>query len=108
MRFPKEIVVAFLFSGAGLWAEPVPERLSWNLTPQIKAGYRNAPWIRDPFFPDMTKFRVTGIISGELAFVNNKWVRAGDTMDGYLVKRVTREGVVLTKRAEVVRLKLHD
>lgn len=83
------------------------DRLSWSGSDFIKSGFRNAPWIRDPFFPEEKKVKLSGIISGELAFVNGRWVKQGDSIDGYLVKTISPNEVILTKQAEVLVVKLH-
>jgi hypothetical protein len=83
-------------------------RYSWGPQEYMKNGFRSAPWVRDPFFPSQKKFLLKGIISGELAYINNRWLREGDTLEGYTVKRINSQSVALSKQAELVVLKIHD
>jgi len=83
-------------------------RYSWGPQSFLKSGFRSAPWVRDPFFPNQKKFLLKGIISGEMAYINNRWVREGDTLEGYTVKSISPESVALAKQAEFVILKIRD
>jgi hypothetical protein len=83
-------------------------RYSWGPSEYLKRGFRTAPWIRDPFYPDQKKFSLKGIISNELAYINGRWVREGDKIDGYMVRSVGANSVALSKQAEMVILRLHD
>jgi hypothetical protein len=71
-------------------------------------GFRSAPWIRDPFFPEQRKFNLKGIISSELAYINGKWVQEGDKIEGYIVREIGTRSVALVKHAEIVVLKLEE
>jgi hypothetical protein len=100
-------LIAF-FLGNILTADVVEtRRYSWGPQEYLKSGFRSAPWVRDPFFPSQKKFKLKGIISGELAYINNRWVREGDKLEGYTVKSITAESVALMKQAELVVLKIH-
>lgn len=98
----------FVLLGLTALAGEDPNRLSWSHYDYLKGGFNNVPWVRDPFFPQEKKFRLSGIISAELAFVNGKWVKQGDFLDGYVVKSVTQNTVALMKQGELVLLRLHE
>lgn len=83
-------------------------RLSWGPYEFLKQGLRNAPWVNDPFFPEARAFRLQGLVSDEMAFINGQWYRLGDNLDGYVVKSIRPEGVTLTKRTEVLLLKIKE
>lgn len=108
----KKLVVGVLGFGFSVLAvetiEDPSHRFSWGPQDFIKGGFRSAPWVRDPFFPEQRKFSLKGIISAELAYVNGRWVREGDRVEGYLVKQITERSVALSKQAEMVLLKLDE
>lgn len=91
-----------------LSASRVDTRLSWGPYEFLKQGLRNAPWVNDPFFPEARAFRLQGLISNEMAFINGQWYRLGDNLDGYILKSIRPEGVTLTKRTEVLLLKIKE
>jgi len=76
------------------------ERLSWSPYDHLRKGFRNAPWIRDPFFPHQKRFHLTGIISNELAYINGRWLQEGDEVNGYVVKTIHRRQVTLAREIE--------
>lgn len=73
-------------------------RLTWSPTKFLEEGYRSAPWVKDPFFPELNVFRLSGVISNELAYINGKWYRLGDKISSYFVKQIAADGVVLMDR----------
>jgi hypothetical protein len=84
------------------------QRLTWAPMAFLRQGFRSAPWVRDPFFPAEEPFKLAGIISQELAFINGKWVREGDEVDGFKVKDIESEKVTLVRRSETIVLKLRE
>ena len=83
-------------------------KCSWAQDSYVRKGVRNLPWVRDPFFPTEQKFKLAGIISGELAFINGKWFRKGDVIHGYRVTVVMQDSVSLAKEGEVLNLRMGD
>ncbi len=83
-------------------------RLTWGPYAFLEKGLRTAPWVKDPFFPDVNGFKLSGIISNELAFINGKWFRAGDAIDGYTVRQIAPTEVTLTRKSEIVVIKLEN
>lgn len=84
------------------------ERLSWAPFDFLKQGYRNAPWVKDPFYPEGDSLRVMGIISNEMAFINGQWLHPGEKVSGYVIKKIGPNGVVLTRNSEILLLKLDE
>lgn len=91
---------------AGLGA--APSRLSFSPTDFLKKGFRTAPWVKDPFFPETNELKLTGLISQELAFINGKWLREGDVIEGYIVKSINPGSVTLAKNYETLVLKMQE
>lgn len=83
-------------------------RLSWGPYEYLKKGYRNAPWVNDPFYPEGRAFQLMGMISNEMAYINGQWFRLGDTVAGFTIKSIKPEGVTLTKRSEIMLIKIKD
>lgn len=83
-------------------------RLTWGPYAFLEKGLRTAPWVKDPFFPDGNGFKLSGIISNELAFINGKWFRTGDAVDGYTVHHIAPTEVTLTRKTEIVVLKMEN
>lgn len=83
-------------------------RFSWNQEQYVKKGVRTLPWVRDPFYPTEQKFKLAGIISGELAFINGKWFRKGDRIQGYQVRMVMQDAVSLAKDGEILNLRMGE
>ena len=81
-------------------------RLTWAPYGFLEEGFRNAPWVRDPFFPDMNAFRLSGVISNEMAYINGNWYRQGETIEGYAVRDIGAEGVTLARGGSVLILKM--
>lgn len=83
-------------------------RLSWGPYEYLEKGYRNAPWVSDPFYPEARGFELMGYISDEMAFINGQWFRLGEEVDGFTIKAIKPEGVTLTRRAELMLLKMRE
>lgn len=83
-------------------------RFTWKPGDHFKEGYRNAPWVRDPFFPDTKDFRLAGVISNEYAYINGSWLRVGETIEGYTVRKIAHDEVVLARNAETILLRLSE
>lgn len=86
---------------------PLP-RLTWGPYAFLEKGLRTAPWVKDPFFPESNGFKLSGIISNELAFINGKWLRHGDLIDGYTVRQIAPSQVTLMRKSEIVVLKMEN
>ncbi len=110
------IIAYFLFLSASALASPekkdlnesVSTRLSWGPYEYLKQGFRNAPWVNDPFYPEARILRVSGMVSDEMAYINNQWYRLGDVVQGYTVKSIKPEGVSLVRQNELLLLKVKD
>jgi hypothetical protein len=98
-------VTIVLFASTALGADSAA-RLSWGPYEFLEKGFRNAPWVNDPFYPETRSYEVMGIVSDEMAFINDRWFRVGEKIDGYVVKSVRPEGVTLGRRDELMFLKL--
>jgi hypothetical protein len=86
----------------------VEPRLSWSPYEYLRQGYRNAPWVKDPFYPEQNGFRLSGVISNEMAFINGKWLRVGDKIDGFEVRSITGKGVTLRRQGELIVLRIEQ
>lgn len=86
----------------------IKTKLSWAPLEFLQKGYRNAPWVSDLFYPNSRGMMVSGIISDEMALINGKWLKVGDDVDGYKVKSIKPEGVTLSRRSELLLLKMRD
>lgn len=95
-------------SAPKLAQKPKLAMLSWAPLDFLKKGYRSAPWVYDPFYPTAREFRLEGIISSEQAFINGRWIRQGEVVDGYEVKSITAAGVMLKRHAEILILKIGE
>lgn len=85
-----------LFLAIGVRADLRPqERLSRSPIEYLAKGYDTAPWIIDPFFGVPNYFRVTALISGKMAFINDQWVKVGEYLGGYRVESVLTDRVIL-------------
>ncbi len=83
-------------------------RLSWGPYEFLQKGYRNAPWVNDPFYPEARAFLLMAMVSDTMAFINGRWYRLGENLEGYLVKSIRAEGVTLTKRDEILLIKIKE
>jgi hypothetical protein len=83
-------------------------RLTWGPYEFLEKGFRTAPWVKDPFFPEMNGLKLSGIISNEMAYINGQWFRRGDKVEGYLVREISGTQVTLTKRSEILVLKMEN
>ncbi len=102
----KIIFIIFFFR---LFAsQSAPERLTWAPRDFLKQGYLNAPWVKDPFYPQGDEFKLSAVISDELAYINGKWYSPGEFINGFLVKEIKNNEVILTRRGRIVVLKLGD
>jgi len=97
-----------LFAGAEKGTGTDPDRLSWLPSDYLQKGFRNAPWIHDPFFPDEGEYKLSGVISNEMAFINGRWLRIGESIGGFKVKSISPRGVTLNRRGEVVVLHMEN
>ena len=88
--------------------EKADARLSWGPYEYLKKGYRNAPWVNDPFHPEARSFLLMGMVSNEMAYINGQWFRLGDTVGGFVIKSIKPEGVTLTRRSELMLIKIKD
>lgn len=95
-----------LVMGATAFGADSNTRLSWGPYEFLEKGFRSAPWVNDPFYPETRSYEVLGIVSDEMAFINDKWFRVGESIDGYTVKSIRPEGVTLGRRDELMFLKL--
>lgn len=86
----------------------VTTRLSWAPYNYLRQGFRNAPWINDPFFPESRMLTVTGLVSDEMAYINGHWYKIGEKIEGYTVKSIRPEGVTLARANELLHLKLKE
>jgi len=86
----------------------VTTRLSWAPYEYLKQGFRNAPWINDPFFPESRTLTVTGLVSDEMAHINGRWFKVGEKIEGYTIKSIRPEGVILSRANELLQLKLKE
>ncbi len=102
------ILISCLVCQGAPAAEKKESRLSWGPYEFLMKGFRNAPWIHDPFFPETKIFRLSGIISDEMAFINGKWFKLGERIEGFEVKKISAEGVTLARRGEVIVLKIAE
>ena len=108
MGLARILIGCVILLGTNVYADLTNNRHSWGPTEYLKKGFRTAPWVRDPFYPGQKKFSLKGIISNELAYVNGRWVREGDRVDGYTVRSVGTNSVALSKHAEMVIVKLDE
>lgn len=106
MNGKRFFTIALLMSRIATADPTETTRLSWSPYDFLKEGYRNAPWVKDPFYPESGIFEVSGIISNEMAFINGQWRHPGDWLNGYLVKEISPKGVVLTRNAEILIVKM--
>lgn len=83
-------------------------RLTWAPYSFLEKGLRSVPWVKDPFFPEVNGFKLSAVISRELAYINGRWMRVGDELEGYVVREIQPSGVTLTKRTEVLTLKMEE
>ena len=83
-------------------------RLSWGPYEFLEKGFRNAPWVSDPFFPEARSFQLQGLVSDEMAYINGQWYRVGEKLEGYTIKSIKPEGVTLMKRTELMLLKIRE
>jgi hypothetical protein len=83
-------------------------RLTWAPYAFLEKGLRTAPWVKDPFFPQMNGLKLSGLISGEAAFINGKWFKRGEEIEGYRVGEISSTSVTLSRRSEVVVLKMEE
>lgn len=97
-----------ILASAALAQESKTERFSWGAGEFVRRGYQNAPWIRDPFFPHTSRFQLGAIIAPDLAYINRRWVRVGDELEGFKVQRIAEKEVELAKRREIVVLKIRE
>jgi len=88
--------------------QSVTTRLSWGPYDFLKQGFRNAPWINDPFFPESRTLKVTGLVSDEMAYINGQWYKVGDKIEGYTIRSIRPEGVTLARANELLHLKLKE
>jgi len=88
--------------------ESVTTRLSWGPYDFLKQGFRNAPWINDPFFPESRTLKVTGLVSDEMAYINGQWYKLGEKIEGYTIRSIRPEGVTLARANELLHLKLKE
>lgn len=54
-----------------------------------------------------SKFKLNAIIA-DFAFLNQKWVRNGDFVNGYEIKSIEEKTVTLTKNNETIKLGIGD
>ena len=102
------LAILCLISSITLADDASEERLSWAPFDFLRQGYRNAPWVKDPFYPQGDVLRLMGIISNDMAYISGQWVHPGEQINGYLVKKISPRGVVLTRNSEIRLLKLDD
>lgn len=84
------------------------KRLTWAPMDHFRKGFQNAPWVKDPFFPENNELRLSGVISKQYAFINGKWYRAGDRVEGFTVRQIEPKSVVLSKGTDLRTLTLGD
>ncbi len=112
---------AYILLASTLWAATDPpspsgyapggkqiEKLSWTPMEHLMKGYRTAPWLNDLFYPSKNTMHLSGLISGEMAFINGEWYRLGQTIQGYKIMTITGSQVELDKKGEKVTLKMTE
>ena len=106
----RAIVITLLLALSTAQAAEKPKlaMLSWAPLDFLKKGFRSAPWVYDPFYPMAREFRLEGVISSEQAYINGRWLRIGEAVDGYEVKSISPQGVMLKRHAEIVILKIGE
>ncbi len=103
------VSILILSAAAAGWADASKQhRLTWAPYPHLEKGLRSVPWVKDPFFPELNGLKLSGIISNEMAFINGRWLRPGEEVDGYLVKEIQPDQVTLSRRSEILVLKMED
>jgi hypothetical protein len=109
----RALFIIFALQGLSLSAQavsgnPTVPRLSWGPYDYLKQGYRNAPWVKDPFYPEAKTYKIMGIISDQMAYINGKWLAPGDKLDGFTIKTISPQGVTLVRNSEIMVLKLKE
>jgi len=100
-------MLVLVLSGAQSLAETRSDlRMSFRPRGYLEKGFRNVPWKRDPFFPTSRKFHLSAVISYESAYVNGRWVKKGDTINGFYVKGISSNKVTLVRRQKTIVLTL--
>ena len=92
-----------------------PERTAQAIRDLFSPGNRHpvgaqgtAPGPGDPV--KETSFRLRGVVAGgaaPMALINDRFVRAGDTIEGYRIARIEEKEVVLESGAQTLRLRMH-
>lgn len=83
------------------------ERLSWGPKEFLTKNIESVPWVNDPFYPIQKRAIVTGVVSGQMALINGKWLRVGERIQGYKVGSIDQRTVTLKKGSETILLKIY-
>lgn len=95
---------------------PAEEAARRELSARARA---ELPWSRDPFLPPdrpdadqptdgLRLLGVVGYPENPLATIGGNFYREGDTVEGFTVRAITRDSVILLKDGEEVTLKIAD
>lgn len=101
-------LLLWLVVGAQADAPLKGDRLTWAPYGFLEKGLRTAPWVKDPFYPESNVFKVSGIIAHEMAFINGRWYRPGEQLDGFRVREITASTVTLTRLSQILILKMEN
>ena len=101
-------VLLFLIFAVAVVPAQANERLSASPLSYLSSGIESMPWVRDPFFSRPMRLEVSGLISGEGAFIDGNWVRIGENTGNFRLMEVHENKVIVRRGKEIFSLNIAE